>query len=183
MTGFAIVCMVASLLILPAFIILHVIKSHDLIQPVEPLYLRLILVNWTLTPIAFAFTFFLVPYTLFADNPLSFYSMLPSTGAFPKAWHGFTILALAFIFGLFGFLLCFYVVEKLYLKCFITRSGDSALYIKSLYWFSSWGCLVILWAIIGMDLYAAFAAQNTAIAAALLPVTLFILALPLYFTE
>jgi hypothetical protein len=34
-----------------------------------------------------------------------------------------------------------------------------------------------------MDLYAAFAAQNTAIAAALLPVTLFILALPLYFTE
>lgn len=184
MTGFELSCMVVSLLIPLAFIVLHVIKSHHgEIQPVDPLYLRVILANWTLMPIAFSFTFFLVPYTLFADTPLSFYRLLP-TDAFPKEWHGFTILLLAFIFGLFGFLLCFFVIEKLYLRCFITKSGpDTPFYIKSLYWFSSWGCLVILWAIIGMDLYAAFAAQNTAIAAALLPVTLIILALPLYFVE
>ena len=176
--------MFVSLLIPLAFIVLHVLKSHHgEIQPVDPLYLRVILANWTLMPIAFSFTFFLVPYTLFADTPLSFYSLLP-TDAFPKEWHGFTILLLAFIFGLFGFLLCFFVIEKRYLRCFITKSGqDTPFYIKSLYWLSSWVCLIILWIIIGMDLYSAYTAQNTVIAAVLLPLSLFMLVLPLYYVE
>ena len=184
MGEFEILCMVVSLLILPAFIIMHIIKSHGGIQPVDPLYLRVILVNWTLVPIAFSFTFFLVPYTLFADMPLSFYSLQP-TYAFPKEWQGVIILILAFILGLIGFLLCFLFVEKFYLRCFITKSGSyTPLYIKTLYWLSGWGCSFILWAILGVDIYSAYVAYHyISISALLLPVAFLILALPLYYVE
>ena len=184
MTGFAIICMVASLLILLVFVIMHVIKSHGGIQPVDPLYLRVVLVNWTLLPIAFSFTFFLIPYTLFDNKPLSFYSMLP-TYVFSQEWHGIIIFILAYILGLIGFLLCYFVVIKLYLRCFITKSGqDTPLYTKLLYWLSSWVCLFILWAIIGIDIYSAYMAyHHTSISAFLLPMAFFVLALPLYYVE
>lgn len=183
MSGLEIICMAITIIILPAFIALCKLKSHGWIQPVDPLYLRAILVNWTLVPIAFSFTFFLVPYTLFADMPFSFYSLLPAH-AFPKEWQGTIILILAFILGLSGFLLCFSFVEKFYLRCFITKSGkDTSSYIKLLYWLSGWGCSFILWAIIGIDIYSAYVAQHTAIAAVLLPIAFFILVLPLYYVE
>lgn len=175
--------MLISLFILPGFIQWHKLRSHGGIQPVDPLYLRVILVNWSLVPIAFSFTFFLVPYTLLADMALSFYSLLPAL-AIPKEWHGIIILILAFILGLSGFLLCFSFVEKFYLRCFITKSGkDTPSYIKLLYWLSGWGCSFILWAIIGIDIYSAYVAQHTAIAAVLLPIAFFILVLPLYYVE
>ena len=175
--------MLISLFILPGFILWHKRKSHGGIQPVDPLYLRVILVNWTLVPIAFSFTFFLVPYTLFADMPLSFYSLLPAH-AFPKEWQGIIISILAFILGLSGFLLCFSFVEKFYLRCFIIKSGSyTPPYIKTLYWLSGWGCSFILWAIIGIDIYSAYVAPHTTIAAVLLPIAFFILALPLYYVE
>ena len=183
MSGLEILCMLISPFILLGFILWHKLKSHGGIQPVDPLYLRVILVNWTLVPIAFSFTFFLVPYTLFADMSLSFYSLLPAH-AFPKEWQGIIILILAFILGLIGFLLCFFFVEKLYLRCFITKSGkDTPRYIKLIYWLSSLGCSIILWAIIGIDIYSAYMAYPTIIAAVLLPIAFFILALPLYYVE
>lgn len=183
MSGLEIICMLISLFILPGFILGHKLRSHGEIQPVDPLYLRVIVVNWTLVPIAFSFTFFLVPYTLFTDMPFSFYSLLPAL-AIPKEWQGIIIWILALILGLSGFLLCFSFVEKFYLRCFITKSGSyTTFYIKLLYWLSGWGCSFILWAIIGIDIYSAYVAQHTAIAAALLPIAFFILALPLYYVE
>ena len=184
MSDFEIICMLISLLILPVFIILHVINSRGEIQPVDPLYLRVILVNWTLLPIAFFFTFFLTPYTLFDNKPLSFYSIMP-THVFPLEWHGIIIFILAFILGLIGFSLCFFIVIKLYLRCFITISGqDTPLYTKLLYWLSSWSCLFILWTIIGIDVYSAYVAYyHPTIATVLLPIAFLILALPLYYVE
>ena len=185
MSGLELICMLISLFILPGFILWHKLKSHGGIQPVDPLYLRVILVNWTLVPIAFSFTFFLTPYTLFEDKPLSFYSIPLITQPFLKEWHGIILLILGFILGIIGFLLCFFIALKLYLRCFITKRGlDTPIYIKTLYWLSSWVCLFILWAIIGIDIYSAYAAYHyTSISAFLLPIAFFILAVPLYYVE
>ena len=185
MSAIEIICMVIAIIILPAFIVLCKRKSHGVIQPVDPLYLRVILVNWTLVPIAFSFTFFLIPYNLFKDIPLSFYSM-PLMGIFLKEWHGILILILALILGLIGFGFSLKYIIRLYLCCYITKSGkDTPGYIKIIYWLSSRGCLIILWAIIGIDIYSAYMAyQHTGIiATVLLPIDFFILALPLYYVE
>jgi hypothetical protein len=116
---------------------------------------------------------------------LSFYSILPMD-IFLKDWQGIIILILALILGLIGFGLCFGYIIKLYLWCYITKSGkDTPIYIKSIYWLSSRGCLISLWAIIGIDVYSAYMAyQHThIIATVLLPITFFILVLPLYYVE
>ena len=185
MSAVEIICMVIAIIILPVFIVLCKRKSHGVIQPIDPLYLRVILVNWTLVPIAFSFTFFLIPYNLFANMALSFYSILPMD-VFLKDWHGIIILILALILGLIGFGLCFGYIIKHYLWCYITKSGkDTPIYIKLIYWLSSRGCLISLWAIIGIDIYSAYMAyQHTyIIATVLLPITFFILVLPLYYVE
>lgn len=171
--------MIISPLILVGFIGWHAIKTHgkDLkAQPVDPLYLGVMLVNWTLLPIAFSFTFFLSPYTLFEDNPLSFYCFL-ATYILPKEYHGFAILILVVIFGLIGFFLCFRLALKLYVKCYI-RSGGL------LYWLSGLLCLFVLWAIIGIDVHAAYLGDyNRFFAIILVPVAFLLVALPLYNVE
>lgn len=174
MTGFEILIMIISPLILVGFIGWHVIKTHGKgLQPVDPMYLGVMLANWTLLPIAFSFTFFLTPYTLLEGNPLSFYCFLP----FPKEYHSFAILILAVILGLIGFFLCFHLALKLYVKCYIRRGG-------LLYWLSSWLCFGVLGLIIFLDFSIAYQGDSNGFIATILvllvPVAFLLVALPLY---